>query len=200
MRTIEITAYKFDELQNDAKEKAMDWYRDGNLDYDWWDCVYDSFKEKSKEVGFDVTKMYFSGFWSQGDGAMFEYDYIDDKLRMLFIDSLKLTPMRKQWLINNTTISGKGKHRGHYNHEKCCAHSIYWEVDNGDLHWSTNFYKWIESFSDELEEYVIDLYEELCGDLYSSLEKEYEYLQSDEVVKESIIANDYEFDEYGNIL
>ena len=34
--------------------------------------------------------------------------------------------------------------------------------------------------------------------LYDKLEKEFEWLTSDEVVAENIIANEYEFDEFGN--
>ena len=37
-------------------------------------------------------------------------------------------------------------------------------------------------------------------ELYDSLYKYYEELQEDDAVKDTIIANDYEFDEDGNIL
>jgi hypothetical protein len=45
--------------------------------------VYDTFKEKYSSL-FEITNIYFSGFCSQGDGAMFEYG--GDKL----IDVLQL--------------------------------------------------------------------------------------------------------------
>jgi hypothetical protein len=156
MRTIELKVYTFDELSEQAKEKAREWWRKGDLDYKWWDCVYDGHKEKIKEVGFEVTKMYFRGFWSQGDGAMFEYEGLDNKLKEEFISNLNLSPMRKDWLRNNICFSGSGKKSGHYSHENSCAHKIYWEVDNGDLHWSTTFHKWLESFSQDFEEFIID--------------------------------------------
>jgi len=107
--------------------------------------------------------------------------------------------MRKQWIINNVYVSSKGHHRGHYYHEKCCSHSIYWEVVNGDLHWSTNFYKWLESFAYDFEGFIVDKYEDLCRDLYRSLEKEYDYLTSEGAILESLEANEYEFDINGNI-
>jgi len=40
-KTITRTLYKFNELDNDAKERARDWYRQGALDHEWWDAVYD---------------------------------------------------------------------------------------------------------------------------------------------------------------
>lgn len=80
--TREITVYKFDELSDKAKEKAREWYRDGQLDYDWWEFVYEQADTAAKHLGIDIDRkgkhtpaIYFSGFWSQGDGACFEGSY-----------------------------------------------------------------------------------------------------------------------------
>lgn len=54
------------------------------------------------------------------------------------------------------------------------------------------------SFESGFVDFVTDKYEDLCHELYKSLEKEYEYLNSDEAVDESLIVNEYEFDEDGN--
>jgi len=202
MRIIETKAYLFSELSEEAKQKAIENTRNKKnyLDYEWWEFIYEDYKEKAKNLGFDVKRIYFSGFWSQGDGAMFEYDRIDDKLRLEFIESLDISRMRKDWLVNNTYVSGKGVQRGHYYHEKCCCHTIYWEVDNGDLHYSTLFYQWLESFQDDFENFVTDIYEDLCSELYKSLEKEYDYLMSDEQIAEHLEINEYEFTEEGKRL
>jgi hypothetical protein len=201
MRTIvtETIAYKFDELSKETQEKAIDKNRDMNVNYDWWDCTYDDFKENNNEY-FHIDRIYFSGFWSQGDGAMFEYSSLPDRLMDIFIDGLDLTPMRKGWLRNNIAVSGYGKQRGHYYHENSCTHSIYWEVDNGDLHYDRSLYQWLMSFENDFEDFVIDYYKDLCLNLYKDLETEYNYLTSDEVIKESLIENDYEFDINGNII
>jgi hypothetical protein len=198
MKVVEVQVFTFEELSEGAKEKARQWWREGGLDYKWWEFVYEGFKEKATGMGFDVTNIYFSGFWSQGDGAMFEYHRLDNKLLLQFVEGLKLSPMRKQWLVNNAYVSGSGRHSGHYYHSGCCTHSIYWQVDNGQLHWSTNFYRWIESFVEDFEYFIKGLYEELCSELYKSLEKEYEHLMSDEYVDECIIINEYEFLENGS--
>jgi len=203
MRTkiIEQEIYSLDDVKNNDEllKKVLEKNHEINVYYDWWDCVYYDQKEKIEEAGFSINNIYFNGFWSQGDGAMFEYDRIDDKLLNEFVDTLDLSPMRKQWIINNVYVSSKGHHRGHYHHEKCCSHSIYWEVGNGNLHWSTYFYQWLESFADDFEEFVIDKYEDLCNDLYRALEKEYDYLTSEESILESLESNEYEFDINGNI-
>ena len=48
MRVKETKLYKFEELSEDSKEKAMEWWREGGLDYEWWDCVVDDAKEIGK--------------------------------------------------------------------------------------------------------------------------------------------------------
>lgn len=130
---------------------------------------------------------------------MFEYADISNRLRDIFIDGLDLSPMRKGWLRNNVSVSGKGVQRGLYYHEKSCNHTIWWEVDNGDLNWDRPLYQWIESFANDFENFVEELYVNLCSDLYSTLEKEYTYLISDEAILESLECNEYEFTEDGNI-
>ena len=36
MRKIEVMLYEFRELNESAKEKAIERFRDFNVDYDWW--------------------------------------------------------------------------------------------------------------------------------------------------------------------
>lgn len=51
MRTAQINYYKFNELSDRAKDRARDWWRQGALDYDWWDCIY----EDAAQVGIKIT-------------------------------------------------------------------------------------------------------------------------------------------------
>jgi hypothetical protein len=107
--------------------------------------------------------------------------------------------MRKQWILNNVSVSVSGKHRGRYYHEGCCSHTIYWEVNNGDLHWSTTFHQWLMSFADDFEWFLRDKYNDLCQELYKTLEKEYDYLTSDEQIVEALRDNDYDFTDDGDM-
>jgi hypothetical protein len=50
MRTIKTNVYKFDELSDAAKEVARNWYREGALDYDWWDFTY----EDAEAIGLKI--------------------------------------------------------------------------------------------------------------------------------------------------
>ena len=196
----EVKVYSLEDVKSNQEllKKVLEKHQDINTSFDWWDFIYENFKENNDEY-FDIENIYFSGFWSQGDGAMFEYSDISNRLRDIFIDGLDLSPMRKGWLKNNVSVSGKGMQRGLYYHEKSCSHSIYWEVDNGDLYWDRPLYQWIESFANEFENFVEELYVNLCYDLYSTLEKEYTYLTSDESILDTLECNEYEFTEDGNI-
>ena len=51
MRVKETQVYQFDELSEHAKEKARDWYRQGALDYEWWDFTYDD----AATIGLTIT-------------------------------------------------------------------------------------------------------------------------------------------------
>ena len=81
------TVYQFPELSDTAKEKARSWYRELGPHDDWWDAVYEEFERVCEILGIRLKttpvrlmgggtrqkpSIWFSGFWSQGDGASFE--------------------------------------------------------------------------------------------------------------------------------
>ena len=190
MRTITIELFKFEELSKEAQAVAIENNRGVFTEYqDWYEDVYEDFKENHKE--FEIDKIYFSGFHSQGDGAMFEYSDISDELFCEAIDSLKISDWKKRFLKINCTIYARGKHSGHYYHEKCCNHVL--EVENQ----FRSDYPNIEEFIDESEisiiEFIINKYETLARKLYKQLEEDYNSRMTDEYISESIIANELEF-------
>ena len=89
MRIVETPVYDFTELSDAAKDKARAWFRE-TIDHDWWDSVYDDFEQICPILGVTLATrtvrlmgggtrqkpcIWFSGFWSQGDGACFEGRY-----------------------------------------------------------------------------------------------------------------------------
>jgi hypothetical protein len=57
MKTIEIKAYEFNELNKKAKDKVLCDFIDINTDYDWWDIVYDEFDYLGLKVNsFDIYR------------------------------------------------------------------------------------------------------------------------------------------------
>ena len=66
METVEITVYSFDELSDEAKEKARAWWTDG-LDYPWWKDTQESIRAFVEHFGASVKD------WSLGSGSGRDY-------------------------------------------------------------------------------------------------------------------------------
>ena len=57
MRTIRTKVYKFSELSDKAKQKAIEKFYDINVDYDWWESVYEDAKNIGLKItGFDIDR------------------------------------------------------------------------------------------------------------------------------------------------
>lgn len=110
-RTIEVQLYKFDELSDKAKETARQWWRDlESADFGGHGELWEPAQTAAQILGitFDdravplhgggtriEPKIWYSGFWSQGDGASWEgrYEYAKGcakKIRAEFGDDPKL--------------------------------------------------------------------------------------------------------------
>jgi hypothetical protein len=189
MRTIttETKAYTWEELSESAKDYAREQYRNGNLDgYDWWDSVYDDTKAIGALFGLRIDRIYFSGFWSKGDGACFEggYQYRKGALKAVVEYAPKDTELHgivaRLQEVQRKAFYGlyaSCKQSGRYN-------SMRVNVDNDS-----------RDISEDEEDNITDELRLFAGWIYSQLESEYEYLQSDECIDE-YLAN-FEFTSEG---
>lgn len=73
MKAILLELYSFNELDKDAKGKALTTYRDLNVDFNWWDSEFENFVQLCASIGIAVKKnsIVFRGFYAQGDGSGF---------------------------------------------------------------------------------------------------------------------------------
>ena len=190
MKTNTIQTFTFNELDESAKETAIQNYREGNLEYNWWEWVYEDAKAIGALMGIDIDKIYFSGFWSQGDGACFEGDYsyakgsvkaikayapLDKELHQIALDLSKV--QRPAFYKLSATV----KQQGHYMHELCTDITVY--DGTSDFCYAT----------DDQEEGVKEALRSFMQWIYSSLEKEHDWLNADEQIIESIEANEHVF-------
>ena len=207
MRTIKKTLFKFDELSDSAKEKARDWWRASELsDMDLIDR--DDFEAITKILGikFDEkrvplmngstrgeSKIYYSGFCSQGDGACFEgrYSYAKGcakEIRKYAPQDTRLHSIADQLQELQRKhfyrIEARATHSGHYYHSGCMSVDVYLKGEDAPR---------------DVEEDTRDILRSFADWIYRQLEKEYEYRMSDENVDENIRINEYEFDEEGRI-
>ena len=187
-----VTLYTFDELSDESKEKAREWAREWmSEDFDQLgaDSVIDDAKEIGKLMGIDIDHVYYSGFWSQGDGAQFTgfYSYAKDSVKKVIEYAPQDTELHRivKALFNLQKpnfyrLQASVKHSGHYSHAFCT--SI--DVSPDDI---------TDSTSEELKEILRDY----MHWIYRQLEKEYEYQMSDEQIDDTIKANEYTFEEDG---
>jgi len=208
MRTIHTTAYQFDELSNDAKERARDWYREGALDYEWWDSIEEDTKIIAQALGLQVEKLYFTGFCSQGDGACLTGAWYasDMNLKDLWAHIGRESNGDKRLLGIGATLadivqcvpasSATLRHTGNYYHEYSVTIDV--DTDEGMEDPSGDYEEYFDQ--DEhlvFEEQITECLRDLMRWTYRQLEAEYDYQMSDESVDENIRANDYEFTERG---
>lgn len=72
--------FQFDQLSDDAKEKARDWYREASAGDNYFsEPVIEDWKARLEKKGFNDPEISWSGFSSQGDGASFTCKSIDFK-------------------------------------------------------------------------------------------------------------------------
>ena len=54
---VKTEVFKFNELSEDAKQKAVEKLWDINLEHDWWECIYDNAENAHLKInGFDINR------------------------------------------------------------------------------------------------------------------------------------------------
>ncbi len=189
MRTKQIKIYKFDELSKEAKDKAIENQRsnDGYLDYEWFNYLHEDFIAELNTIGVDCE-----GFWWDLDKSKeFKASGIIVTNEQKLLKSAGLT----KWLIINGL-------RG----EKTLIHSIgldeYGEAeveidfeneDNLSIKEEVEREGEVKELNEKITEFIKEKFEKF----WRKLQKDYDYLMSDEGIKEDLEANDYEFNEDG---
>lgn len=195
MNVIETAVYTLDELSDKAKEKARDWYREGNCDDSfWYEYIIDDCKTLLGKIGFQVDDIRFSGFACQGDGASFlgSYRYACGGLKALIAyapNETKLHGIAKELNVlqrkyfYQLSASITGKRYDSYVHE----YSTSVEVEHDKC----------LDVSDKTREAIKEIVVNINRWIYRQLENEWDYQNSDEAVDDNIIGNEYTFTETG---
>lgn len=190
------TYYTILELSPDIREKVLEKHRDINIDYDWHEFLIDDFKEELTSMGFNNPKISFSGFWSQGDGLSFECDSLDLGKLFNHIDVPKPHHIQTYQAIFTGSID---RINSRYSHERTCRLSLGYQDYYGH-HIRPQRLKRLNSIIDDLYSRLDDLYVDMCSKFYRALEKEYNYLTSEDLIIETLNANEFLFDDTGRPL
>jgi hypothetical protein len=204
-RIVETTVFRLDELSEQARDKARDWYREASAYVDWHECVFDDFeticailgvrlKTRSVRLFGGGTRqkpcIWFSGFSSQGDGASFEGSYgfakgatkairahapQDSELHRIS-DGLQAIQRR-----NFYQLCAEISQSGRYFHEYTISITVERDSPNN------------QGMTVDAEDTLIELLRDLARWLYRQLERENNYQTSNEVTDEAILANECTF-------
>lgn len=208
MRTVTTVTnvYKFEELSPDAQEHALDTYREWLTDDPYWyTCIEDDWIDKLTSMGVNKPVISFSGFWNQGDGAVFTSNDID---LIKLIDSLGIKSDHEfiYDLIYQSSVdvsANINRTSTYYDHERTARLTIDLYLINDDFDLDKENYFELETKVHnalmELEKHLESWRFIASRELYSDLMQEYELLQSDDVLKETFIENEYEFLEDGTM-
>ena len=187
--TIVEKTYKiksFDEFTKEEQEKILEKYRDINI-YDDLTNMDEVFYLDIDNAGFKSPKIYYDLSCCQGSGASFECDEIDFRELIKEFDC-----KHKAWLLSyleqyciGRVISNR--YSNHYCHERTREVNF----DN----YCNYEYKRIEKLVNEFFDYVEHKRYKLSCELYKNLSNYYDELQSDENVKDCLLANEYLFNE-----
>ena len=195
-----ISDPRWNALDKSRRDELLSEYRDINTGFGehWWENVDAQIREEMEEIGIRVTRLYFSGFWSRGDGAAIE-GYVDDWFKVF--THLKDPHAEARGRLANTegwefrvTSSGRNCHSGTLQ----AAYDIPedsnpFDQDEDPL----RHYAWrianphapSEHGIEALEKQLLQLFIERSDDAYKRLEAEYNYLTSDEVVATYILEH-----------
>jgi len=175
MTTKTINLYSFDELTKEQQEKVIENHRDINTFDNWHDWEIEEWTQKLSRQGFNDAKIYFSGFYSQGDGASFSANVDLSK----FLKGRRLaTKYAKEMKLaeetgDNIVIEQSSPH---YCHEYTMS------IDSDNL-------------PADLENFILEEARKQACAIYKDLRSLYEDLTSNETIAETLRANEYLFNE-----
>ena len=182
MREITVKAYKFDELSEEAQERALNDLRWVNVDGDWYEDVYYTICTAGKLLGLDIDRIHFdTDLYCIFDAS---YEYARGAAKAVKAEFPQNTDLHK------IASELQALQKRHFYSLSCAVREAR----------SMNQYSCFRFGEDYECEDLGDIIDDFAHWARILLRDEYEWLTSDEAVKEIIIINEYEFDEAGNLL
>lgn len=184
--TRKYQVFTFGELSDSAKQTALQWNSE-TLHDEWSDFAIDDAKAVGALMGWDISSVYWSGFWSQGDGACFVGTMGYSKgcaraVREYAPRCAELHAIAAEWQALQRKhfykLQAHVTHSGHYSHEYCARFEM-------------------SDYSDMGEKETAEIGRRFMRWIYRQLEKEYEYQTSAECFAETADANNWRFTENG---
>lgn len=204
---------KYNELDDRAKQRARDWFREAQCDHGWWEYVYSDAVTCSQRLGIYIgtrgsakeTDIWFSGFYTQGSGCCYN-GYLRFNQMADAVEKMKEHAPQDEELLRLAQLAESiyGRHTAIKVSQRLLGTDE--ELNDGlniignDRHWSTKIdTDYLKDAEQPLEDDLNTFVSGFADWIYKQLEAEYKHLTSDETCEEGIRANDYDFDEEGRV-
>ena len=170
MRIVKVNVYKFSELSEQAKEKARNWWREGGLNYEWWDSIY----YDAERIGLKITSFDLDRYRHAEGNFLLSANEVAANIFKEHGEQCKTYKTATQFMEEWQPVFNDYMDENGVNYESEMLEGHLMELEE-------------EFLSSLLEDYSI------------MLQNEYEYMYSDEYVNETITINEYDFTEDGSI-
>jgi hypothetical protein len=186
MKIVSLNLYTYNELTPKAQEYARDkWREHTEVDLKF---ALDDAKAVGRHLGFDIERIPYCGFYSQGDGASITGDWVADRVDPVHLKEhapvdtalAAICETLSAIAIRNLEATVKLSPSGHYCHE----YSV-----------SYDYYDMAEADETPFEEAA----REFMRWIYARLEEDYEHQTSDETIAETLINNECYFTQEGKM-
>ena len=182
MREMNVTVYSFAELSEAAQERALNAFRPVNVESNWWEDSYDTIRTAGKLIGLDIDRIYFDTDLYCVFNA--HYRYVRGAAKAIQAEFPHATD------LHDVARKLQDLQKRHFYSLSC----------NVSSQRDTNQYSCFRFGEDYECEDLGDIIDDFAHWARILLRDEYEYLTSDEAVKETIEANEYEFTEGGKLV
>jgi hypothetical protein len=160
-----VLIYQFNELSAKAKEKARDWFREGVLDYEWWEAIY----EDAERIGLKITSFELDRRQSITGEFTGGAEHCAKAILKEHGDTCDSFKLAQAFLQERQALDSE------LEESKDGDEHLTWEIDEQITELENVFKK------------------DLLTDYLDTLQKEADYQLSDEAVDEAIQANEYTF-------
>jgi len=200
---------RYSELSPEAQKKAHEAYQPDQ----WDDFVIEDAKEQGKLRGFEIDKIHYSGFWSQGDGASWQgtidikkfLEWEEQQEKPLLNDFQRVLLGAGAKYISSISITCHGRYS--HSHTMLLASSVNElaigaELSDGPYAGmrGEDYEELLNEHVDEIDEIILSAARDYADEIYKDLEAAYEYECSEENYKELAEINEWEFDEEGEMV
>jgi hypothetical protein len=175
-----ITVYTFDELSDNAKDRAIDSLRYNQVEDQWWDCTYGD----AKEIGLQITSFDLDRNRHAKGRFIISAEFCANAIVASHGETCETYRTAAAYIADlkdlNTTLS-KAEH----------------DLENNPNDVEAD--ETADKASEDIEDLASEFLQSILEDYSIMLQRECEYLQSDEAIIETIKCNDWTFTASGKM-